>query len=105
LDTVVEEPEKVVGDDAFEGFAVGVAEADPEAVKFGSREEQFATRFEAAIEFADEIERANAFEGDLLVCAVGSQKVERINLTETGRVEVSLQGLAVHERDNDLLMG
>src|SRR5438552_19072172 len=35
LDAVVEDAEKIVGDDAFEDFAVGVAEANPEAVELG----------------------------------------------------------------------
>src|SRR5438874_2145276 len=46
LDAVVEEAKKVVGDDAFKEFAVGVAEADPETVEFGSGEEGFAFRLE-----------------------------------------------------------
>ena len=105
LDAVVEEAEKIVGDDAFEDFAVGVPEADPEAVELGPGEEGFALRLEVAIEFADEVERADAVEGDLLVLAVGREEIERVDLTKAGRVEVSPQGLAVHQRYNDLLMG
>ena len=105
LDAVVEEAEKVIGDDAFEDFAVSVTEADPKTVEFGSREEGFALRLEVAIEFADEVERADAVEGDLLVLAVGREEIERVDLTKAGWVEVSLQGLAVHQRYNDLLMG
>ena len=105
LDAVVEEAEQVVGDDAFEDFAVGVAEADPETVEFGSGEEGFAFRLEVAIEFADEVERADAVEGNLFVLAVGSEEIERVDLAKAGRVEVSPQGLAVHQRYNDLLMG
>ena len=105
LDAVVEEAKKVVGDDAFKEFAVGVAEADPETVEFGSGEEGFAFRLEVAIEFADEIERADAVERDLFVLAVGCEEIERVDLTEAGRIEVSLQGLAVHQRYNDFLVG
>ena len=105
LNAVVEKGEEVVGDDAFEDFAVGVAEADPEAVEFGSGEEGFAFRLEVAIEFADEVERADAVERDLFVLAVGREEIERVDLTKAGWVEVSLQGLAVHQRYNDLLMG
>jgi len=105
LDAVVEEAEKVIGDDAFEDFAVGVAEADPKAVEFRAGEEGFAFRLEVTIEFADEIEGADAVEGNLLVFAVGCEEIERVDLTEAGRVEVSPQGLAVHQRYNDLLMG
>ena len=105
LDAVVEEAEKVIGDDAFEDFAVSVAEADPKAVEFGSGEKGFTFGLEVAIEFADEIEGADAVERDLFVLAVGREEIERVDLTEAGRVEVSPQGLAVHQRYNDLLMG
>jgi hypothetical protein len=104
LDAVVEEGEKVVGDDSFEGFAVGVTEADPEAVEFRTGEEGFALGFEVAVEFADEVERANTLERDLLVGAVGSEKVKRVDLAKAGRVEVALHGFAVHERDNDFFV-
>jgi hypothetical protein len=104
LDAVVEEREKVVRDDAFEGFTVGIAEADPEPVEFGTAEEGFALGFEVTIEFADEIEGANAFEGNLLMSAVGSEEIERVDLAETGRIEVALQGFAVHQGDDNFLM-
>ena len=105
LNAVVEKAEKVIGDDAFEDFAVGVAEADPETIELGSREEGFTFGLEVAIEFADEIEGADAVERDLFVLAVGREEIERVDLTKAGRVEVSPQGLAVHQRYNDLLMG
>src|SRR5882672_6140294 len=60
LDAVVEERKKVIGDDTFQNFAVGVAEADPKAVELGSRKERFTFGLEVAIEFADEVERADA---------------------------------------------
>jgi len=104
LDAVVEKAEKIVGDDAFEDFAVGVAEADPEAVELGAGEEGFALGLEVAVEFADEVKRADAFEGDLLVFAVGCEEIERVDLAQAGWVEISPQGLTVHERDDDLLM-
>jgi len=105
LNAVVEEAEKVVRDDAFEDFAVGVAEADPEAIELGAGEEGFAFRLEVAIEFADEVERADAVEGNLFVLAVWCEEIERVDLTKAGRVEVAPQGLAVHQRYNDLLVG
>src|SRR5258707_7171893 len=39
LDAVVEEAEKGVGNDTFEDFAVGVAEADPEGIQLWAWEE------------------------------------------------------------------
>lgn len=102
---IVEKPEKVIGNDAFENFAVGVTKANPEAVEFGTGEEGFALGLEVAVEFADEIERADAIEGDLLVFAFLREEVKRIDLTKAGRIQVSLHGFAVHERDNNLLVG
>jgi len=89
LNAVVEKAEKVIGDDAFEDFAVGVAETDPETIEFGSGEEGFALRLEVAVEFADEVERADAVEGNLFVLAVGCEEIERVDLTKTGWVEIS----------------
>lgn len=104
LDAVVEKREQIVGDDAFHGFAVGVAEADPKAVELGAREEEFALGFEVAVEFADEIEGADALQGDLFVFAIGSEEIERVDLAEASRIEVAPHGFAVHERDDDFLM-
>jgi hypothetical protein len=38
------------------------------------------------------------------VRAVGREEIERIDLSEARRVEVALQDLAVHERDDNLLV-
>ena len=104
LDAVVEKQEQVVGNDAFEGFAVGVAEANPQAVELGAREEGFALGLEVTVEFANEIERADALERDLFVLAVRGEEVEWVDLAEAGRIEVAPQGFAVHERDDDFLV-
>ncbi len=104
LNAVVEKGKKVVGNDAFEHFTVGVAEADPEAVEFRTAQEGFAFGFEVTVKFADEVKRADAIEGDLLVLAIGSEEIERIDLAQAGRIEVAPQGFAVHERDNHFLM-
>jgi hypothetical protein len=104
LDAVVEKREEVVGDDSFEGFAVGVAEADPKAVEFGAAKEGFAFRFEVTVEFANEVERTDAFERDLLVFAVGGEEIERVDLAEPRGIEVALHGFTVHERDDDLFV-
>jgi hypothetical protein len=104
LDAVVEKGKKIVRDDTFEHLAVGVAEPNPEAVEFGPTQEGFAFGFEVAIKFADEVERADAIEGNLLMFAVGCEEIERIDLTKAGRVEVAPQGFAVHERDNHFLV-
>ena len=84
LDAVVKEREQIVGDDAFEDFAVGVAEADPEAIEFRTTQERFAFGFEVTIEFSDEVKGADAVERDLLVLAIGCEEIERIDLAQAG---------------------
>ena len=82
METVVEQAEEVVGDDAFEGVAVDEAEADPEAIEFGTAEEGFAFGFEIVGELADEIDGADFGERDFFVLAVGSEQVDGVGLTE-----------------------
>ena len=73
LDAVVEEVQKVIRNDAFEGFAVRVAKADPKTVQFGAAEENFALGLVVAFELADEVDGANPRERDFFVLAVGSE--------------------------------
>lgn len=86
LDAVVEEREKVVGDDAFDGFAIGVAQADPEAVELGAAEEGFAHGLEVVGKIADEVDGADSGQGEFLVLAVGSEEIDWIGLAEARRV-------------------
>jgi hypothetical protein len=86
VEAVVEEAEEVVGDHAFEGVAVDEAEADPEAVELGAAEEGFALGLEVVGKLADEIDRADFGERDLLVLAVGCEQVDGVGFAETGRV-------------------
>jgi hypothetical protein len=105
LDAVVEHGEEVVGDDAFDGVAVAVAEADPEAVEFGAAEEGFALGLEVVGELADEIDGADVGEGDFFVCAVGSEEVDGVSLTEAAGVEIAAERRLVGKDKNDLLVG
>jgi hypothetical protein len=79
VEAVVEEPEEVVGDDAFEGVAVDEAEADPEAVELGAAQEGFALGFEVVGELTDKIDRTDFGERDLLVLSVGSEQVDGVD--------------------------
>src|SRR5262252_150832 len=63
LDAIVEEREQVIRNDPFEGFAVCITKANPEAIQFGTAEKGLALGFEVTVEFTDKIERADAFEG------------------------------------------
>jgi len=82
LQAVVEEREEVIGDDTFERVAVGVPEADPQAVELGAAEEHFALGLEVVREFADEIDGTDARERKFLVLALESEQIDRIGLAE-----------------------
>jgi hypothetical protein len=105
LHAVVEEREQIVGDDAFEGVAVSIAEADPDAVELRSAEEDFALGLEVVGEVANEINGSNFGEGDGLVLAIGRQEVDGICLAEARRIEIAAQGLLVGEHDDHFLVG
>ena len=82
MDAVVEEREEVVGDYAFDGFAVAVAQADPEAVEFGAAKEGFADWLEIVGKVSDEIDGADSGEREFLVLAIGSEEIDGIGLAE-----------------------
>src|SRR6266403_2149977 len=46
LHPVIEQGEQIVGDDAFQGFAVGVAKTYPQAVEFGPAKKRLPLRLE-----------------------------------------------------------
>ena len=105
MEAVVEQGEQVVGDDAFQGFVVIVAEADPEAVQFGPGKEGFAFGFEVVGEIADEIDGTDFGERELLVLAVRGEEVDGIGLAKAGRIQVAAYGLFVGQNDDDFLVG
>jgi hypothetical protein len=105
LDAVIEEREEIVGDDSFEVLAVQESQPEPETVQFGATEEGAALGFEIVIEIADEIDGSNAREWNLLVLAVLSEEVKRIEFAEARGIEVAAKRLAVVELDNHLFVG
>lgn len=86
LDAVVENGEKVIGNDAFESVAVEIAKTNPESIELGTAEESFALRLEVIGKLADKIDGTNPGERNFLVLAVRSEKVDGIGLAEAGRV-------------------
>ena len=105
MDAVVEQREKIVGDDAFEGQTIKEAEAKPEAIEFGAAEERAALGFEVVIEIAYEVDGADFGERKLFMLAVLGQQVDGIELAEARGIQVATKGFAVEELDNDLFVG
>lgn len=104
MEAVVKEGKEIVRDYAFEGFAVKVAETQPEAVEFGAAQEGFAFGFEVVREIANEIDRANVSKREFLVLTIGSEQVERIDLAETRRIEVAANGFFARQNNDNLLV-
>jgi hypothetical protein len=105
LDTIVQERQQVVGNDAFERIAVKEAEAKPQAIELGAAEECFALWLKAAIEITDKIDGANAGERKLLMLTIVGEKIDGVELTNARRIEVAANGLAVLQFDNHLFVG
>jgi len=105
LQAVVVNGEKVVGDDAFEAVAIAEAQADPQAVEFGTTEKSFAFEGDVVVQIADEIDGANLDQGDFLVGAFGSEQVEVFGLGEADRVEIAAEKLFLEKLNNNLFVG
>jgi hypothetical protein len=105
LDAVVEQREQIVGDYTFEGLAVKEAQAKPKAIEFGAAEKGATLGLEVVVKIADEIDGADADEGQLLMLAVGGEKVDGIELTETRGIEVPAERLAVVKLNDHLFVG
>lgn len=105
LDAVVQERQQIVRNDAFKRIAVKEAEAQPQAIKLGAAQECFALGFKVAIEIAHKIDGANAGEWKLLMLAIVGEKIDRVELTDTRRIEVAAKRFAVLQFDNHLFVG
>ena len=88
-----------------EGLTVKKAQAKPEAIEFGAAEKGATLGLEVVVKIADEIDGADADEGQLLMLAVGGEKVDGIELTETRGIEVAAERFAVVKLDDHLFMG
>jgi hypothetical protein len=104
LQAVVEKSKQVVRDHTLEGLAVGVAQPDPQAIEFGPAKKGFALGLEIVREFADEVDGADASEGQFLVFALESKQVDRFDLAKTRRVEIATDGLLVGKHNDNLLV-
>jgi hypothetical protein len=104
LDAVVEHREQIIGNDALDGFAVAVTQADPQSIEFRAAEEGFAFGLKVVGEIANEINGAHLLEGNFLMLAVGSEEVDGVGLPESRGIEIAAEGLLVGEDKDDLLV-
>ena len=104
MQTIVEQREQIVGDDALERIVVGEAQAHPKAIKLRAAKEGFAFGLEVVRKLPHEIDRADFRERNLLMLAVGREDVDRIRLAESGGTEIAAKGFLVQEDDDDLLV-
>ena len=104
LDAVIEHREQVVGDHAFDGLAIAVAEANPESIQLGTAEEDLALGLEVVGKLANKIDGAHSGERDFLMLAVRGEKVDGVSLAETARVQIAAKGLFVGKKNDDFLV-
>jgi hypothetical protein len=105
LYSVVQKRKKIVGNDTLQGLAIEEAQPKPQTVEFGAAEEGAALRLEIIIEIADEVDRANARERELLMLTILGEEIERIELAQARGIKVAAEGFAVVELDNHLFVG
>lgn len=105
LQAVVVNRQEVVRDNAFQAIAIPEAQADPQAVEFGTAEEGFALEGNVVVQIANEIDGADLDEGDLFMGALGSEEVEVFGLGKANRVEITAEKVFVEEFDNNLFVG
>jgi hypothetical protein len=104
LDAVVENGEKVIGDDAFDGLPVAVTQANPQSVEFGAAEEGLALRFKVIGEVSNEINRADLGERNLLVLAIWGEQIDRVGLAEARGIQISADRLLVGKDKDHFLV-
>src|SRR5712692_4632914 len=84
LQPVIEQGKQVVGNDAFERFAVVVAKAYPQAIELGAAEKGLSLRFKIVGEFSD--------------------KENRADFSQAHRIQIAAKRLLVGKHNNDFLM-
>jgi hypothetical protein len=104
LHAVIEQRQQVVGDDAFQRFAIVIAQPHPQSIELRPAEKRLAFRFELIRELADKKNRSHFAQRNLHVLAIGSQQVDGIVLPQADRIQIAAHGLFVGEHNDDFLV-
>src|SRR6266852_4385867 len=104
LHPVIEQGEQIVGDDAFQGFAVIVAKTYPQAVELGPAKKRLPLRLEIVGEFAHKENRADFSKRHFKVLTIRGQEVDGIALAQAHGIQIAAKRFLVSKHNDDLLV-
>jgi len=104
LYAVVQQGEKIIGNNAFESVPIREAQADPEAIELGAAQKSLAFGLKVVRKLPYKIDSADFSQWNLLMLTIWSEDVNRVSLPESSWTEIAANGLLVQEFDNDFLV-
>src|SRR5882762_10907977 len=100
---VVEQGKQIVGDDAFQGFAVIVAKTHPQAFALRPAKKRLPLRLEIIGEFANKENRADFSKRHFNVLPIRGQEVDGIALAQAHWIQIAAKRLLVSKHNYDFL--
>ena len=104
MQTVVEQCQQVVGNDAFQDFIICVAQANPKAVELRAAQKSFTLGLEIIGELTHKVDGSDASQRNLLMLALLCEQIDGIGLGQPGGIEVTAHDLLVGKLNDDFLV-
>jgi hypothetical protein len=104
LEAIVEEREQIVGNDAFEGFSIGVTQLYPQTVELWAAKKSLTFGFEIVGKLPYEIDGAHSGQWNFQVFTFGCQEIDGVGLAEACGVQIAAHRLLVEEHNDDFLV-
>ena len=101
---VVQQGEKIVGNNAFESVTIREAQAYPQAIELWAAQKSLAFGLKIVRKLPYKIDSADFSQWNLLVLAIGREDVDRVSLAESSWTEIATESLLVQQLDNDFLV-
>ena len=101
---VVQQGEKIVGNNALESVAIRETQAYPQAIELWAAQKSLAFGLKIVRKLPYKIDSADFSQRNLLVLAVRGKDVDRISLAESSWTQIAAEGLLVQQFDNDFLV-
>lgn len=101
---VVQQGEKIVGDNAFERVSIRETQAYPQAIELGAAQKSLAFGLKIVRKLPYKIDSADFSQRNLLMLAIWRKDVDRISFAESSWTQIAAEGLLVQQFDNDFLV-
>ena len=105
LQAVIEQRQKIIGDDPFEDFPIIESQLDPKTIELGAAQEGLALRLELIGKLANEIDGADFGDGELDMLPFRGKHIDGIELAESGGIQIAAQRFPVGQHKHDFLVG